>query len=342
MKRKRRSVASLLLLLCSCSLLIVACGGHSHPSTRHSASKLNWKEGTPGMSGTLTPGATSTGTPTGNVIGEFVGTISNTPNPTWIALSSNGSRLVALISDGTTKHNATFAQWFKGSVQNNNVVASPVDNPTNSGNNATATPGTTPEATPGTTPGATPEATPSVGPEETPTETTPGGVTTVTPGANKGSNLMATLTSDSVSGTVILNDGRSFPFNAHLVSRNAVLYRGESTSNGTTYVGGWIVTPNKTTGPTATVTPGATATQPTETATPGATATLPSETVTPGATGTATGTPSMPSSTGVIINKQTGEIIQAPALTAQNIVSKQITVPNIGTFNLQRCQQGQC
>lgn len=326
MKRKRRSIVGLLLLLCSCTLLVVACGSHSQPSTKHSASNLDWKENKSNAS------SRETGTPTTNVTGEYLGSVSNTNTPTWIALASDGKHLVALVSDGTENHDATFAQWFKGSIQNNNAVAEPVYVPKNAGESGTATPSTTPEATPG----ATSEATPTV-------EMTPGGTATVTAGANQGSSLTATLTSDSASGTVVLNNGRSFPFNAHRVSnnaQNAVLYRGEATNNGTTYVGGWIVQPNSSAGPSSTATPGATMTP--ESGTPSATATQGTQSATPGATGTATEGVTMPKSTGVIINEQTGQVMQAPALTAQDIASKQVKVPNIGTFNLKRCQQGQC
>src|SRR5689334_23209485 len=97
MKRKRRSIAGLLVLLCGCSLL-AACSGWQSSSTNNSSGKMNWHENTSNMAGKQTPGGSS------NVSGEFVGTLSNTTTPTWIALSSNGSRLVALTSDGTPDH----------------------------------------------------------------------------------------------------------------------------------------------------------------------------------------------------------------------------------------------
>jgi len=331
MKRKRQIIAGLLVLLCGCFLLIVAAGGRSHVSTSNSVSQLKWREGTPGAMGTPSSTTGGTSTTNANVTGEFVGMLSNTATPAWIALSAKDNRLVALTSDSTPRHNATFVQWFKGVILNNNVVASPVDVPNKINVAATpgATPGVTPDVTPGVTPDVTPGITPGSSPEATPTIIMPGGVVTVTPGGNKGSNLMAVLTPSEVSGTIILEDGQSFPFNAHAVS-GTTLYRSEQTIRGTKYVAGWIVTPTTATGPSATATPVASATSAT------------GDDVTPEVTPTATTVVSMPSSVGVIVNQQTGQTTQAPALTPQNIALKQVSVPDLGTFKLQACKIGRC
>jgi hypothetical protein len=174
---------------------------------------------------------------------------------------------------------------------------------------------------------------------------------------NNGDHLTVQMAQDTANGTVTLKNGKTFPFVAKAVPMNAStagLYTSERTINGQQYLAGWVVVPPE--GTPLTATPGATGTATltpsatgTETVTPAATGTTtltPSTTgtatLTPGATGTSTVTPGTLQSAGAIINQQTGKVMQAPALTPQDLASKKVTVPDLGTFNLRQCQPGQC
>lgn len=142
---------------------------------------------------------------------------------------------------------------------------------------------------------------------------------------NSGGQLQANLTSSGAAGTVTLKNGKSIPFVAREVpptSSNAGLYRGDRMVNGTRYVGGWVVMPS---------------TQ----ATPG-TSQTPRATATARATSTATSTAGMSQQGSALSNTKDNSVLPAPALTAQDISARQVSVPKLGTFNLRQCQQSLC
>ena len=224
----------------------------------------------------------------------------------WFALASDGKNVVGFITDGTPDRTATVAQWYQGSVTNNNVQATPI---------AQTTPSA--QASPGTQATSTVQATPTTGGQ---------------------GRLTAHLTQNAAIGTGTLSNGKTFPFTANAVTdpnSKAGLYYSIETFNNSKYVAGWIIPPGAS--PSGTATPGAGAT-PTETATPAAT-----ETPTAGTTGTATPTTTTTPTTGVnpaggsaILNQQNGQLLQAPLPTAQDLAAQQISVPNLGTFHLKR------
>ncbi|MEO7022140.1 MAG: hypothetical protein ABI234_18470 [Ktedonobacteraceae bacterium] len=77
---------------------------------------------------TATPGGAATGTPgaTTNAQGTYIGTVPNATNPTdttWVALNSHGNDMTAFVTDGSKDHPATFAHWYKGTVQDNKFAA---------------------------------------------------------------------------------------------------------------------------------------------------------------------------------------------------------------------------
>ena len=133
-------------------------------------------------------------------------------------------------------------------------------------------------------------------------------------------HLVATVSTQAITGTVRLNDGRSAPFTARLLpdpGRIYGLFRSEETFNGVRYLGGWIVNPlHFASARTGT----------------GTEATLVSVMVpmpvccVPNDHGTG------------IINLQTGALIKSPPLPT--ITS--VTVPGLGTFRLTPCREAQC
>lgn len=282
----------------------------------------------PGPVGTTTPSATGTSGTTAPGQQTYIGAIPNTNNAanmTWVALSSsNGTQMSAFVTDGTTGHPPTFAHWYNGKLQNNKFSA-------------------------------------------------PAGL----PNSGK---IDATLTSDTATGTITLPDGKTLPFTADAVSSanasmGAGLYKTEQVINGVDYVISWILAPNPATNPSATPsatgtgtpsmtptagaspslsptagTPGATSTAgiletPGVTGTAGATGTA-GISGSPGATGTA-GATSTPAISGIVqagamYNRQTKAVSSVPELTSQDIQAKQVTIPNLGAFNLMQCQTNVC
>lgn len=273
---------------------------------------------TPGMM-TETPG--TSGQPI--YIGE-IPSPNHSTNMTWVAISSsNGQQMTAFVTDGTKDHPPTFAYWYNGTLQNNKFAA-------------------------------------------------PAGL----PNSGK---IEATVTQDTATGTITLPNGKTLPFTADMLqssslSLGAGLYKSEQVVNGVDYVVGWILAPNPATNPSATQTPGATGTAPimgspaaTSTApiigsptapiigsptapvmgTPATTETpgiLPTGEASPGATTSPTGATGISGlvQAGAIFNKQTKAVTPVPELTLQNLQSKQVTLPNLGEFNLMQCQGNMC
>lgn len=160
MKREKRSTSFILTALCTFALLLIMVGTSAFSfgrlpdgqnRIRNAAPHEAITPGTlatvipgiipttmPGITGTETPGAVSTGTPaviptgtpgvaptrtpnaTTNPQGTYVGEVPN--NHAWVALDSNGSQVMAFVTDGAKDHPATFAQWFKGTLENNRVT----------------------------------------------------------------------------------------------------------------------------------------------------------------------------------------------------------------------------
>jgi hypothetical protein len=300
MKQKRRSTAFTLTLLCAFfALLLTACGGshtqsgkvkyHTQKVSQNAprAASKDEASATPGLSGRT----------------EYVGEIPDMN--AWLAIASDGKNMLAFTTDGNPDHTATFAQWYMGSIINNNVQATPVAQ------------GGTPTAT------ATPQATAQATPQVTATAT----------GTSQG-QLTAQLGQNAAIGKVTLSNGKSFPFTANTVAdpnSKAGLYGSMETINNTKYQAGWIIPPNAI--PSATTTPGTSST-----GTPGTSSTgTPAATSTPTAMATATGTATSganPAGASAVINEQTGQLLPAPLPSAQDLTAKQIAVPNLGTFSL--------
>jgi hypothetical protein len=127
-------------------------------------------------------------------------------------------------------------------------------------------------------------------------------------------------------GKVTLPDGKSFPFTANAqTDSRAGLYRSTPTLGGVSYLAGWVVTEK--------------AVQALSTPTP------------TGFVGGLLGLAEVPlfqcpcsecCMGGGILNKQTEQLHTAPQLTLADLASGQVTVPNVGTFALTRCQAGVC
>ena len=148
--------------------------------------------------------------------------------------------------------------------------------------------------------------------------------------AANGFHLVVSWTAQAARGTVSLSNGPSFPFTATAVSAamGPGLYRDEETFGGVRYLAGLILPPL----------------QKTATATPASSALM--------SLAQLSGwlnplSPAMigpePEWRGGVINEQTGALSPLPALTMQNfLATRRITVPNVGTFTMKPCQQGQC
>jgi len=137
-----------------------------------------------------------------------------------------------------------------------------------------------------------------------------------------GAHLTATVTAQTITGTVTLKDGRSAPFTARLLPDPGTdygLFRSEETFHGVRYLGGWISNPVG----FASFRVGAHA--PAGVSLDRALLPLP---VGPAPEHGAQG----------IINEQTGALIVSPPLA--NPVS--LTVPGLGTFRLTHCLQAHC
>ena len=130
-----------------------------------------------------------------------------------------------------------------------------------------------------------------------------------------GSHLVATLTTQAVTGAITLKDGRSSPLTAHSIpnpGNEFGLYRSEQTINGVQYLGGWIHSPmNMASSPV------------------GVQAFLTGPLI----------TCCTPNDRGGIINEQTGVLIMSPEPDFPN---PQVTVRNLGTFRLTLCRLGAC
>lgn len=296
MKRKRRSTVLAATLFCAFSLVLAACGSKGRTlNLSYHVAKLE------------TPGATTTTTPGTSGRTEYVAEVPDMN--AWFALASDGKNVVGFITDGTPDRTATVAQWYQGTVSNNNVQATPI---------VQATPST--QATPGTQATSTVQGTATSGQGQ----------------------LTAHLTQNAAIGTGTLNNGKKFSFTANAVTDpKAGLYYSIETLNNTKYLAGWIVPPGAV--PSGTATPGANVT-PTETVTPAATATAsasvpgsatPSASATPSGTSTPT-TGVNPAGGSAILNQQNGQLTQAPLPTAQDLDAQQISIPNLGAFHLKR------
>ncbi|HEU5376365.1 MAG TPA: hypothetical protein VFV38_13050 [Ktedonobacteraceae bacterium] len=318
MRRKKRSTGFIVTTLCTLALLMAA-GGVSAFSFAHSSATqpdLNRQPtpydtstpgtsdtSTPGVMDTSTPGATTTSTPgatdtsTPGVVPGAPGNATGTPGATavqtyvgqipeknaWVGIDSNGNQAIAFVTDGTKSHPATFANWYKGAVQNNKLNA-----------NATR--------------------------------------------SNEG-KLEATLDSDKASGTITMKDGKKVPFTANAIPASDTmsgLYRSERDINGKKYIAGWILQPATATNPSATGTA--------MPSTPASTTETPTATGTPSATGTATGTPSTAGlqQAGAVVDEHSGKVMSVPELTQQDITAKKVSIPKLGDFHLNQCQDKLC
>lgn len=239
MRRKRRSIGLLLATLCTFTLLLAGCGAGQHSSSSRT-SQTNAR-----LSLHQTPGATSTAT-TGEK-GTYLGKASG--QDAWIGLSSTGKRFIAFVTDGTQDRAPTFAQWFRGSV-NNNVADASANGKNGQDRLQAMLTGT--QAT-GTVTLANGKSIPFTANVVSSTSTTPAPSSTATPSSGQ----------------------------------SAGLYRAERVINGERYIAGWIVMPeNASATPGVPGTPGIGATEtPTATATETPTATA-TEAATPSTTAT--------------------------------------------------------
>lgn len=131
-----------------------------------------------------------------------------------------------------------------------------------------------------------------------------------------GSHLVAALTPQAVTGTIILKDGHSSPLTAHSIPNPGSDYglvRSEETFNGVRYLGGWILPPPATAG-----------------------APLGGEDFLAGALVPFI-TCCNPEDRGGITNEQTGALILTPDFDGDSV-----TVANLGTFRLTQCRLGAC
>ena len=151
--------------------------------------------------------------------------------------------------------------------------------------------------------------------------------------AKNGEHLVATLTPQSATGTVTLTGGKSFSFTATAVTdRAAGLYRDEETFAGVRYLAGWIISNP----PAATPTPASSAS-----ASVALLRLLLNPTAEVGTDGCNDGYCKRTS--GGILNEQTGALLSPPTtLINQDIAAQRMPVPNLGTFTMKQCQQGQC
>ena len=133
-----------------------------------------------------------------------------------------------------------------------------------------------------------------------------------------GAHLVATVSAQAITGTVTLQDGRSAPFTARLISASGSdygLFRSEETFNGVRYLGGWIIPPPRLASARA-------------------------------GTGTEASLASVmvpmpvccnPDTHGGILDERTGALITSPPFDGGSV-----TVPDVGTFRLTPCREAQC
>lgn len=270
MRRKRRSAAVFLITFCSMLLFLAGCGAGPSSGERNTQTAAR-----------LLLRATPTASPPISEKGTYLG--KSPGQHAWIGFISTGQQFVAFVTDGAPDHAPTFAQWFRGPLANNAATA---------------------------------------------TASARGGQ----------ARLQVLLSGTQAVGTVTLADGKSIPFTANALTIASTVptetptpvstaaatettptpvsgphpgfYRSERTVNGTRYIAGWIVLPEKVSG----------------TGTPQA------------GSGTPTPTPAPPAGQGgAILNQVTSAVQPAPAMTAQDQNNGQIIVPNLGTFNLLEC-----
>ncbi len=308
MKQKRRSAGFILAILCTFTLLLAACQAGTS-SNRHTltqnTTRLNLRE-TPAASDTMTPGDTTTPSTTITAPTEYVG--QEPAENAWVGLSTTGKRMVAFITDGSQNHQATFAQWFRGSVANGVV-------------DATA-----------------PAKTGADRLQATLTGDTATGTVTLANSKSIAFTAHAVSTTDQTAG---LYRGEREVSSQHYIAGWIVLPAASATGTPTP-----SATSTGTPSAQNTTTPGAIPPLPggltpsaTGIATPVATGT---------ATPYATGTPTPSTTTGAlqqggaILNQQNSNVLPVPPLTQEQINSKQINIPNLATFKLVPCQQNLC
>jgi hypothetical protein len=129
---------------------------------------------------------------------------------------------------------------------------------------------------------------------------------------------VATVSAQAITGTVTLEDGRSAPFTARLISAPGSdygLFRSEETFNGVRYLGGWIIPPPQLASARA-------------------------------GTGTEASLASVmvpmpvccnPDTHGGILDERSGALITSPPFAGVSV-----TVPDVGTFRLTPCREAQC
>lgn len=141
-----------------------------------------------------------------------------------------------------------------------------------------------------------------------------------------GAHLVATFTSRAATGTVTLPDGKSFPFTANAITdpaSKAGLYRSELTVGGVSYLAGWIVPTEQALNPLST-----------PTAFVGGLF-APAEDLVRSCCHECC-------MSGGIINERTKQLLAVPRFFLQDLTAGQVVVPNVGTFALAHCRDGQC
>ena len=152
--------------------------------------------------------------------------------------------------------------------------------------------------------------------------------------AKNGEHLVATLTEHSATGTVTLTGGKSFSFTASAVTdRAAGLYRDEETFAGVRYLAGWVISNPSVETPTPASSASAS----------GALLSLLLNPTMPGVGTEGCNDSYCKRTSGGILNEQTGALLSLPpTLSDQDIAAQRMPVPNLGTFTMKQCQQGQC
>ena len=133
-----------------------------------------------------------------------------------------------------------------------------------------------------------------------------------------GAHLVATVSAQVITGTVTLQDGRSAPFTARLISAPGSdygLFRSAETFNGVRYLGGWIIPPPQL----------ASARAGTGTEASLASVMVPMPVC------------CIPGERGGILDERTGALIVSPPFDGVSV-----TVPDVGTFRLTPCREAQC
>jgi hypothetical protein len=310
MKQKRRSVAFTLTLLSTIfSLLLAACGSNDHLFKLNGTSKNGSSQNIPATSDRHAQA------PVADKQREFVGQIPDLH--AWIALVSDGINMTAFTTDGSQSQTATFAQWFKGTVIDNKVEATP----TIGSQDATLTSSNSQSQLMANL-----------------SENAALGKLTLNNGNTYPFTANAVINPNSLEG--LYRSERTIN-NVKYLAGWIVPYS--------------LTNPSVTETPSTTATPSATDTiTPSipETVTPSVTPNtteMVKPSVTPNTTETATpsATPSTtesvnPSGASAIINEQNGQLLQAPIPNVQDLSSKTVKVPNLDIFDLTSCHDGSC